>query len=70
MGGNPGDARGNTAGSQERACISQQSLNNDISHAGDKKNKNTSQLAKKKDTKDDATLNEGDTGTGEETENA
>ncbi len=32
--------------------------------------KNTSQLANKKDNKDDATINEDDTGLGDETENA
>ncbi len=31
---NPGDSRGGTAGGQERAGISQQSVNNDISYVG------------------------------------
>ncbi len=54
VGGNPGDARGGTAGGQERAGIIQESVNNDISHAGDK----------------DASINEEDTGSCEETVNA
>ncbi len=54
VGGNPGDARGVTAGGQQRAGIIQESVNNDISHARDK----------------DASLSEGDTGSGEEIVNA
>ncbi len=48
VGGNPDGARGGTAGGRERAGIIQESVNNDIIHAGNK----------------DASLNEGDNGSG------